>query len=84
MYMRPAPEIDRIQAFASRYDLSQREADIFRLISQGSTNKEIAEKLYISENTVKFHVRNLLRKTDCGKRKELLALYESTRSSDRV
>ena len=84
LYMQPASEIDYIQVFASRYDLSQREADIFRLIAQGSTNKEIAEKLYISENTVKFHVRNLLRKTDCSKRKELLALYDdSTRSPER-
>lgn len=82
MYMHQvSPEVDYIQAFASHYDLSQREADIFRMIVGGSTNKEIAERLYISENTVKFHVRNLLRKTDCSKRKELLALYESTRSS---
>ena len=84
MYMHPvSPEVDYIQAFAARYDLSQREADIFRMVIGGCTNKEIADRLYISENTVKFHVRNLLRKTDCSKRKELLALYESTRSPER-
>ena len=84
MYMHPvSPEVDYIQAFAARYELSQREADIFRMIIGGSTNKEIAENLYISENTVKFHVRNILRKTDCSKRKELLALYDSTRSPER-
>ena len=84
MYMHPvSPEVDYIQAFAARYDLSQREADIFRMVIGGCTNKEIAERLYISENTVKFHMRNLLRKTNCSKRKELLALYESTRSPER-
>ena len=85
MYMHPvSPEVDYIQAFAARYDLSQREADIFRMVIGGCTNKEIAERLYISENTVKFHMRNLLRKTDCSKRKELLALYDdSSRSPER-
>ena len=65
---------------ASRYDLSGRETDILRLILDGKTNKEISDKLYISDNTVKFHVRNLLRKTGCSRRKELLALHESIRS----
>lgn len=84
MYMSPAaPPIDYVQVMASRYSLSQRESALLRLILDGSTNKEVAEKLFISENTVKFHVRNLLRKTGCSNRKELLALYDSVRSSDR-
>ena len=68
---------DYIRLFASDYDLSQRELDILRLIIAGASNKEIANKLFISENTVKFHVRNLLRKTGCTRRKELQALYSS-------
>lgn len=82
MYMQPAKaEPDYVLQFASRYELSQRETDLLRLIITGRTNKEIAENLYISENTVKFHVRNLLHKTDCTKRKELLSLFDSFRSS---
>lgn len=69
---------DSVMEFASQYDLSQRETDILRMVLSGSTNKEIAGKLYISENTVKFHVRNILRKTKCSKRKELLSLYSSS------
>lgn len=81
MYMRHADsEPDYIIQFASQYGLSQRESDLMRLILGGNTNKEIAEKLFISENTVKFHVRNLLRKTDCKKRSELLSLFDSFRS----
>lgn len=82
MYMQPAKsEPDYVIQFASRYELSQRETDLMRLILSGRTNKEIAEHLYISENTVKFHVRNLLHKTDCAKRKDLLSLYDSFRNS---
>lgn len=82
MYMQPAKtEPDYVLQFAARYNLSQRETDLLRFIITGSTNKEIADKLYISENTVKFHVRNLLRKTDCTKRKELLSLFDSFCSS---
>ena len=39
------------------------------------TNKEIAEALFISENTVKFHMRNLLKKTDCKKRGDVIKLF---------
>lgn len=78
MYMQPAKTgPDYVLQFASRYGLSQRETDLMRLILAGKTNKEIAEQLYISENTVKFHVRNLLHKTDCAKRKELISLFDS-------
>ena len=80
MYMPAKVEPDYIIQFASQYGLSQRESDLMRLILGGNTNKEIAEKLFISENTVKFHVRNLLRKTDCKKRNELLSLFDSFRS----
>ncbi|MGK7395841.1 MAG: response regulator [Candidatus Cyclobacteriaceae bacterium M3_2C_046] len=42
--------------------LSEREKDILKLISQGFTNSEIAEKLFISTHTVVTHRRNLLQK----------------------
>lgn len=81
MYMQPVEaRTDYVQKFASHYELSQRETDLLRIILGGCTNKEIAEKLFISENTVKFHVRNLLRKTGCKNRNELLSLFNSFRS----
>ena len=81
MYMQPAKaEPDYVIKFAARYGLSQRETDLLRLIIDGCTNKEIAEKLFISENTVKFHVRNLLHKTGCSKRTDILALFDSFRN----
>jgi DNA-binding NarL/FixJ family response regulator len=43
-------------------DLTERELDVLKLIASGLTNSQIAEKLVISENTVKGHVSNILSK----------------------
>lgn len=44
----------------SRTPLTQRELDVLRLIAGGATNREIAERLFVSEGTVKNHVSNIL------------------------
>lgn len=53
-------------------ELSHRERQIFNLISLSKTNKEIAEELNISVNTVKFHVKNIYEKLNIKSRKEVL------------
>ncbi|GAA1240931.1 DNA-binding CsgD family transcriptional regulator [Microbacterium phyllosphaerae] len=55
-------------------ELSAREREVLRLVVAGSRNREIASTLGISDNTVKFHVSNLLRKTGCRTRGELASL----------
>ena len=42
--------------------LTRREMDVLREIAKGSTNQEIAKQLYLSENTVKYHVHSILQK----------------------
>jgi len=42
--------------------LTEREQEVLRLIADGMNNREIAEKLFISEKTVKTHVSNILSK----------------------
>lgn len=42
--------------------ITQREKEVIELISDGLTNKEIAQKLFISPNTIKSHVHNILEK----------------------
>lgn len=64
-----------LQDFANRFQFSVRETDVFKLIMEGRSNGEIAADLYISENTVKFHIKNLLKKTQCTNRSELMALF---------
>ncbi len=53
--------------------LSPREMEIVGLIAEGNTNKEIAVKLYIAENTVKAHVKNALHKLELRNRQQLVA-----------
>ncbi|MDY5576448.1 MAG: helix-turn-helix transcriptional regulator [Lachnospiraceae bacterium] len=63
---------ERLNAFIQKYELSLRETEVLNLIREGASNGEISAKLFISENTVKFHVRNILKKTGCSNRTELL------------
>lgn len=65
--------------FTDQHDLTLREKDVFNAILAGYSNSEISTKLYISESTVKFHVKNLLKKTDCHNRTELLKKYHEDR-----
>ena len=44
--------------------LSQREVDVIKLMARGHNNRQIADLLYISEHTVKVHIRNIFRKID--------------------
>ena len=48
--------------------LTQREVDVLRLIADGKSNREIADELVISFNTVAHHVRNILGKTGAANR----------------
>jgi DNA-binding NarL/FixJ family response regulator len=50
--------------------LSPRELDVLREIESGATNLEIAQRLYLSENTVKHHMRNVLDKLQVENRRQ--------------
>src|SRR6184192_3678923 len=50
--------------------LTDREMQVLRLVAQGLNNKDIAEQLFISENTVKNHIRNILDKLHLHSRME--------------
>ena len=71
----PEAPADPFELFTERYEVSKREKDVLRLLLQKRSNPEISESLNVSENTVKFHVRNILQKTGCKNRVELLELY---------
>lgn len=55
--------------------LSRRESEIALLICDGKTNKEIAQKLFISEKTVKTHVSNILNKLEMKDRMQIAIYY---------
>lgn len=48
--------------------LSDREREVLRCLADGLSNKRIGAQLYISESTVKFHIRNIIRKLGVSKR----------------
>ena len=53
--------------------LSPREKEVLVLVAQGATNKEIASALFISENTVKTHLRNIMERLHVAKRTQAVA-----------
>ena len=68
----PAADVD-----ASRLGelLTRRELDVLRLMARGDSNKAIATELVVSEGTVKFHVKNVLRKLRAANRVEAASRY---------
>src|SRR5512138_2278670 len=65
----PAPEPFRVNDTKVRdLGITKRELEILVLIAQGMSNREIAEKLFVSENTVKTHSSRLLDKLSAKRR----------------
>lgn len=54
--------------------LSKREIEVLQLVAAGTTNKEVAEALFISENTVKGHLSRILEKMNARNRQQAVAL----------
>ncbi len=54
-------------------DLSEREKEVLRLIAKGFKSREIAKKLFVSENTIKAHVSSILTKLKARNRTSAVA-----------
>ena len=65
--------VRRSQTPRSRELLSDRELEVLRLLARGQTTLRISESLYISENTVKTHIRHILAKMEVGNRAEAVS-----------
>jgi DNA-binding NarL/FixJ family response regulator len=59
-------------------DLTERELDVFRLITRGLSNAEIGRELYISDTTVKTHITHILQKLDLRDRVQAVVLAYQT------
>jgi PAS domain S-box-containing protein len=56
---------------ANRFDpLSERESEVLGLVAQGLSNRQVAEQLFVSENTVKFHLQNVFQRLAVANRTE--------------
>ncbi|MDO4486654.1 MAG: response regulator transcription factor [Bacillota bacterium] len=69
VYPDSAPETNI--GIARSSEMTERELEVLKLMTTGIPNAAIAEKLEISENTVKNHIHNMLEKTGCSNRTEL-------------
>jgi DNA-binding NarL/FixJ family response regulator len=66
----PASRTEKLAdvAAAENLPLTGRELEILQLVASGSTNGEVARRLWVTEQTVKFHLRNIYRKLDVANR----------------
>jgi DNA-binding CsgD family transcriptional regulator len=69
------PSLDPRLKFLEKYNMSVQEIEVAALILQGFDNKKIAENLFISISTVKFHVRNILRKLGVSNRGAVITRF---------
>ena len=69
-------ELQHIAKLCEKYSLTSREQEICELILQNASDDEISEKLFISKPTVRFHISNILKKTNTKSRVEIRRLFE--------
>ncbi len=62
--------LDTVNELIEKFNFTIKEVEVLKKISLNKTNKEIAEILFISENTVKFHVKNILKKLKVSSKKD--------------
>ena len=69
----PAPDTAPAAQTEPPAELTEREYEVLRLMAQGHSNAEIAERLFISVNTVKTHSANLFAKLDVRRRTQAVS-----------
>ncbi len=57
---------------ANKLGLSQREVEVLQLLSQGYSNQEIADKLFVSLNTIKTHIQKIYQKLNAKRRTQAI------------
>jgi DNA-binding NarL/FixJ family response regulator len=66
----PNKVAERLAARRQRPDLSQRELEVLQLLTKGRSNKEMAASLFVSEDTIKAHLKSLFSKLKVKDRTE--------------
>jgi DNA-binding NarL/FixJ family response regulator len=72
-YLHPSLAM-KVADYVSVGGLSVREVEVLSLVAEGLSNKRIADKLFIAENTVKMHVKNILGKLNAADRTQAVTI----------
>lgn len=72
----PIPK-ERLESMSLKYGLTRRETELLEQVCLRKTNEDIAAALGISENTVKFHLKNLMKKLSVSSRTEIREMLDS-------
>lgn len=67
------PARDAFAQLQEQFSLSERELDVLKLLADGHTNQQIGDRLYLSANTVKFHIRNIYLKMGINNRTQAVS-----------
>lgn len=74
---------DQMTDLRAQYELTEREAEILRLILAGKSNQEISEDLFITVGTVKAHIHSIFGKLDVSKRSQLITKFWGTSQTNK-
>ncbi len=77
--LRQLVELSNPQAFPGNLHLTQRELEMLSHLAEGRSNGEIAKLCWVSENTVKFHLKNLFRKLQVRDRGQAMMIARAMR-----
>ncbi len=72
MVPEPMSDAKRFALYSEKYGLTSREMEVLKCLAEGLSDSEIAERCFISKNTVRFHISNLLKKTSTTSRVEVV------------
>src|SRR5262245_56063437 len=70
----PAEVAAHLAEYFGDDDLTEREIDVLRLVASGKRNREIGERLFITEETVKVHIKHTMEKLEASDRTQAVAI----------
>ncbi len=70
------PHAARCAELARKYRLTERESEVFRYLAQGHTRASIAKRLFVSENTVREHVKSIYKKLHIHSKQQLIDMVD--------
>jgi len=76
-------DVDETTRIAKRFGLSGREEQVLSLMLDGESNRSVADRLYVSESTVKKHINSIYRKVGVKSRMQLAAVVSGHKVSAR-